>query len=63
MIRRIALSAKTTSRAALDTAAKTAADLRRRGFEVCFDYATADKLNDRGPCVSKSELGKNAVCN
>ena len=61
MIRRVSISAKHTSRAALDTAAKTAADLRARGYEVCFDYATADKLGDRGPCVSKNELGKNAA--
>lgn len=60
MIRRISISAKHTSRAALETAAKTAADLRARGFEVCFDYATADKLGDRGPCVSKNDLGKNS---
>ena len=61
MIRRVSISAKNTSRAALDTAAQTAADLRKRGFEVCFDYATADQLNDRGPCVSKNELGRGAA--
>jgi NAD+ kinase len=55
---RIAISAKISSRAALETAARTAAELRGRGYEICFDYATADKLNDRGPCVSKNELGK-----
>ena len=60
-MKRIAISAKISSRAALDTAARTAAELRGRGFETCFDYATADKLNDRGPCVSKNELGKNAI--
>ena len=60
-MKRIAISAKISSRAALDTAARTAAELRGRGFETCFDYATADKLNDRGPCVSKNELGKKAA--
>lgn len=58
---RISISAKISSRAALETAARTAAELRGRGYEVCFDYATADKLNDRGPCVSKNELGKTAL--
>jgi NAD+ kinase len=24
---------------------------------VCFDFGTADKLNDRGPCSAKAELG------
>jgi len=61
VIRRISISAKISSPAALETAARTAAELRGRGFEVCFDYATADRLNDRGPCVSKNDLGKNAA--
>ena len=55
MIRQIGISAKISSRAALDTAARTAADLRGRGFEVCFDYATADRLNDRGPCAANTD--------
>lgn len=61
MSERIGISAKITSRAALDRAAEVARDLRGRGYEVCFDYATADKLNDRGPCVAKGELGKSAL--
>jgi NAD+ kinase len=56
----IGISAKVTSDEALQFAAKVAADLRARGFGVCFDYATADKLNDRGKCVAKSELGKHS---
>jgi NAD+ kinase len=58
VIQRIGISAKSTSRVALDFASKVAAELRDRGLEVCFDYGTADKLNDRGPCVPKAELGK-----
>ncbi|HEV2718992.1 MAG TPA: NAD(+)/NADH kinase [Thermoanaerobaculia bacterium] len=60
-MKRIAISAKISSPAALETASRTAADLRARGYETCFDYATADKLDDRGPCVSKKELGKDAI--
>ena len=59
-MKRIAISAKVSSPAALETAARTAAELRQRGFETCFDFATADKLDDRGPCVPKNELGKKA---
>jgi NAD+ kinase len=54
----IGISAKVTSPAALDYAARVAADLRQRGLAVCLDYATADKLNDRGYCVAKGDLGK-----
>ena len=57
-MRSIGISAKVTSRVALDYAAKVVADLRQRGIEVCLDFATADKLNDRGPCVAKGDLGK-----
>jgi len=53
----IGISAKVTSAPALEYAEKVAADLRARGLGVCFDYATADKLNDRGLCVAKADLG------
>ena len=56
----IGISAKVTSPAALDYASRVIADLRQRGLGVCLDYATADKLDDRGQCVAKSELGKNS---
>jgi len=59
-MRTIAISAKITSDDALAMAGRTAADLRARGFDVCFDFGTADKLNDRGPCSAKSELGLKA---
>lgn len=59
-MRTIAISAKVTSPAAVEFAAAVAADLRARGLEVCFDFGTADKLGDRGPCVSKTELGTRA---
>ena len=56
----IGISAKITSDEALQFAAKVAADLRGRDFGVCLDYATADKLNDRGKCVAKGDLGKHS---
>ena len=56
----IGISAKITSDEALRFASTVAADLRGRGLGVCFDYATADKLNDRGKCVAKGELGKHS---
>jgi NAD+ kinase len=54
----IGISAKVTSPAALDYASRVIADLRKRGLGVCLDYTTADKLDDRGQCVAKGELGK-----
>lgn len=59
-MRTIGISAKITSRTALDFAANVIADLRKRGIEVCLDFATADKLNDRGPCVAKGDLGRHS---
>ena len=57
-MRSVGISAKISSQQALDYAAQVVADLRKRGLEVCLDFATADKLGDRGPCVSKAELGR-----
>jgi len=54
----IGISAKVTSPSALDYAARVIADLRQRGLGVCLDYATADKLDDRGQCVAKGDLGR-----
>ena len=59
-VKTIGISAKITSDDALQFAAKVAADLRARGFGVCFDYGTADKLDDRGKCVAKGDLGKHS---
>jgi len=59
-MKRIGISAKITSPAALQYAAKVTSDLRGRGFDVCLDYATADKLDDRGKCAAKGELGRGA---
>ena len=56
----IGIAAKVTSPEAIEYASRVAADLRARGYEICLDFGTADKLNDRGPCVSKSDLGKRA---
>jgi NAD+ kinase len=57
-MRSIGISAKITSPDALAYAANVIEQLRGRGLNVCLDFATADKLNDRGPCVVKSELGR-----
>ena len=56
----IGIAAKITSDAALEYAKRVADDLRGRGYDICFDFGTADKLNERGPCVSKADLGKRA---
>lgn len=59
-MRKIGIVAKVTSPEAVEYASRVAADLRKRGYELCLDFGTADKLNDRGPCVSKAEMGKHA---
>lgn len=59
-MRTIGIAAKITSTAALEYASRVADDLRKRGYEICLDFGTADKMNDRGPCVSKADLGKRA---
>src|SRR5438132_359952 len=42
-IRAVGISAKPSAPVAIDYAAKVVADLRKRGFEICLDFATADK--------------------
>jgi len=59
-MRTIGIAAKITSDEAIAYASQVAADLRKRGYDICLDFGTADKLNDRGPCVSKADLGKRA---
>ena len=59
-MRNIGIAAKITSQDAIAYASRVAADLRKRGYDICLDFGTADKLNDRGPCVSKADLGKRA---
>jgi NAD+ kinase len=59
-MRTIGITAKLSSQAAIDYASQVAGDLRKRGYEICLDFGTADKLNDRGPCSSKADLGKRA---
>ena len=56
----VGIAAKITSEEAIEYARRVADDLRKRGYEICLDFGTADKLNDRGPCVSKADLGKRA---
>ena len=56
----VGIAAKVTSNEAMEYASRVAADLRSRGYQICLDFGTADKLNDRGPCVSKADLGKRA---
>ena len=59
-IKTVGIAAKITSEEALAYAKRVADDLRARGYAICLDFGTADKLNDRGPCVSKTDLGKRA---
>jgi len=59
-VRTVGIAAKVTSNEAMEYASRVAADLRSRGYQICLDFGTADKLNDRGPCVSKADLGKRA---
>src|SRR5262249_7124021 len=59
-LKTIGIAAKIASEVALDYARKVADELRRRGYVLCFDFGPADKLNDRGPCVAKSDLGRKA---
>src|SRR5439155_1632559 len=56
----IGISAKITSPAALDYSSRVIDDLRGRGLGVCLDYATADKLADRGKCVARADLGRHS---
>jgi NAD+ kinase len=59
MIRSVGISAKMTSPAALEYAANVIRELRQKGIDVCLDFATADKLNDRDSrCVARGELGR-----
>jgi NAD+ kinase len=59
-IRAVGISAKPTAPVALQYAAQVIEDLRQRGIDVCLDFATADKLGDRGHCVAKGDLGKHS---
>jgi len=60
IVKTVGIAAKVTSEPAIEYASRVAADLRKRGYDICLDFGTADKLNDRGPCVSKADLGKRA---
>lgn len=59
-MRRIAIAAKISAPAALQYASDVAADLRKRGMEVCFDEATAKEIGDKAPCFAKPELAEHA---
>jgi len=59
-VKTVGIAAKITSEEAIAYAKRVADDLRNRGYEICLDFGTADKLGDRGPCVAKSDLGKRA---
>ncbi len=57
----VGLSAKITSRAALDLADQTARDLEARGYTVCFDAETGAALGRADiSCVAKGDLGTGA---
>jgi NAD+ kinase len=56
-MRNIGIAAKTTSKTALQYAAGVAADLRKRGYKVCFDDLTAEAIGHEGVCSTRSRLG------
>lgn len=58
---RVGISAKITSRRALDAAQRTAVDLTSRGLEVSFDHSTGMALKQKGGRhFEKSELASNS---
>ncbi|HWS72515.1 MAG TPA: NAD(+)/NADH kinase [Thermoanaerobaculia bacterium] len=59
-IQNIGISAKISSDEALQYASSVASDLRRRGFNVCFDEATARMIDDAGVCFTKPGLGRDS---
>ena len=60
-MQRIGISAKVTSRKALETAARTAEQLRQRGYEVHIDGATAHAWKrSRAEAYSRAELASNS---
>jgi NAD+ kinase len=59
-MRRIAIAAKITAPEALQFASNVAADLRKRGLDVCFDEATGRAIGDPNACFSKPELAEHA---
>ena len=54
----IGIAAKISSDDALQYASSVAADLRGRGFNVCFDEATARTIGDSGVCFTKPGLSQ-----
>ena len=56
-MRTVGISAKISAPAALQYATSVAADLRRRGLQVCFDKATAAAVSDGGACPTKANIG------
>jgi hypothetical protein len=61
-VKTVGIAAKITFEEALSYASRVAEDLHKSGYEICLDFGTADKLNDRGPCVSKADLGCAPTC-
>ena len=59
-MRKVGITAKTSSAAALEYATSVARDLRARGLEVAFDEATAVLIGDHYPGVPRSSLGEGA---
>jgi hypothetical protein len=40
-VKTIGIAAKTTSEPAIEYASRVAADLRKRGYEICLDFGTS----------------------
>src|SRR5437764_14629787 len=56
----IGITAKVTSRAALDFAQNVANDLGKRGFSVCYDDLTASAIGAGARCYAKTDIGAHA---
>jgi len=56
----IGITAKVTSRAALDFAQNVANDLGKRGFSVCYDDLTASAIGEGARCYAKTDIGAHA---
>ena len=56
----IGITAKISSRAALDYAQQVATDLGNRGFSVCYDDLTGGAIGDGARCYTKTDIGSHA---
>jgi len=56
----IGITAKVSSRPAIEFAQQVASDLGKRGFAVCYDDLTGAAIGDGARCYPKTEIGAHA---